>query len=58
VDAGGCWDILQEVGNVWTEWSAVYGITAGSAALAIDFNFAPRHDFFIFPLKGTGVRSR
>ena len=32
VDAGGCWDILRQVGNVWTEWSAVYGITARNAA--------------------------
>lgn len=51
VDAGGCWNILREVGNVWTEWSAVYGITAGSAALAIDFNFERLYDFYIFPLK-------
>jgi hypothetical protein len=50
VDAGGCWDILRQVGNVWTEWSAVYGITARSAALAIDFKFDPLYDFYIFPL--------
>jgi choloylglycine hydrolase len=50
VDAQGCWDILQRMGNVWTEWSAVYGITARSAALAIDFNFEPLYDFNVFPL--------
>jgi hypothetical protein len=50
VDAGGCWDILRQVGNVWTEWSAVYGITARSALLAIDFKFEPLYDFNIFPL--------
>ena len=45
VGVEGCWDILQEVGNVWTEWSAVYGITARSATLAIDFDFEPLYDF-------------
>jgi hypothetical protein len=50
LDAGGCWDILQEVGNSWTEWSAVYGITEKSATLAIDFDFEPLYDFYIFPL--------
>jgi hypothetical protein len=45
--AEGCWDILRHVGNVWTEWSAVYGITARSAALAIDFDFEPLYDFYM-----------
>ena len=45
MDVQGCWDILREVGNVWTEWSAVYGISARSAALAIDFDFTSLHDF-------------
>jgi hypothetical protein len=43
-------DLLQEVGNQWTEWSAVYGITNKSATLAIDFDFATLYDFFVFPL--------
>ncbi len=47
VGAEGCWNILGRVGNVWTEWSAVYGISAGSASLAIDFNLNRLHDFFI-----------
>jgi choloylglycine hydrolase len=54
----GCWDILRQVGNVWTEWSAVYGISAGSAALAIDFDFEPLYDFYPFPLGGIGGRSQ
>jgi hypothetical protein len=45
VDGQGCWHILQEVGNVWTEWSAVYGVSARSAALAIDFDFSSLYDF-------------
>jgi hypothetical protein len=47
VGAEGCWDILRRVGNVWTEWSAVYGISAGSAVLAIDFDFEPLYDFYM-----------
>jgi len=43
-------DLLQEVGNQWTEWSAVYGISGKSATLAIDYNFDSLYDFFIFPL--------
>jgi hypothetical protein len=45
--ADGCWNILRQVGNVWTEWSAVYGLTARSASLAIDFDFDPLYDFYI-----------
>lgn len=43
-------DLLQEVGNQWTEWSAVYGITAKEATMAIDFHFDTLYDFYIFPL--------
>lgn len=49
VGAEGCWDILRRVGNVWTEWSAVYGISARNAVLAIDFVFAP---LYVFPMPG------
>jgi hypothetical protein len=42
--------LLQEVGNQWTEWSAVYNISRESATLAIDFNFDALYDFFLFPL--------
>ena len=60
-DAAGCWDILRQVGNVWTEWSAVYGISAGSAALAIDFDFDPLYDFAVWRLAhespGTGRKN-
>lgn len=49
LDAGGCWDILRQVGNVWTEWSAVYGLGARSAALAIDFDLSSPSDFVIGP---------
>lgn len=47
VGADGCWGILRRVGNVWTEWSAVYGISAASASLAIDFDFDPLFHFFV-----------
>lgn len=56
--AEGCWDILQSVGNIWTEWSAVYGITASSASLAIDFDFDPLYDFYIFPLPSSEVATQ
>ena len=49
VGAESCWDILRRVGNVWTEWSAVYGISARNAALAIDFAFEP---LYVFPIQG------
>ena len=55
VDAAGCWSMLGRVGNVWTEWSAVYGISAGSAALAINFDFDPLYDFLVAS-KGSGDR--
>jgi len=46
----GAINLLQQVGNQWTAWSAVYNITRKSATLAIDFNFDSLYDFFLFPL--------
>lgn len=42
--------LLQEVGNQWTEWSAVYNISPKSATLAINYNFDTLYNFFLFPL--------
>ena len=43
-------DLLQEVGNQWTEWSAVYLLNPRGFRIAIDFNFDPIYDFHLFPL--------
>lgn len=43
-------DLLQEVGNQWTEWSAVYLQNPRGFRIAIDFNFDPVYQFFLFPL--------
>ncbi len=43
-------DLLQDVGNQWTEWSAVYLMNPRGFRIAIDFNFDPIYDFYLFPL--------
>lgn len=43
-------DLLQEVGNQWTEWSAVYLLNPRGFRIAIDFNFDPVYQFYLFPL--------
>jgi hypothetical protein len=43
-------DLLQEVGNQWTEWSAVYLMNPRGFRIAIDFDFDPVYQFYLFPL--------
>lgn len=43
-------DLLQDVGNQWTEWSAVYLLNPRGFRIAIDFNFDPVYQFYLFPL--------
>jgi len=50
MDAAGAMGLLAEVGNEWTEWSAVYGIWNHSAILAVDFDFTVLYPFPLFPL--------
>jgi len=41
LSSDGALDLLQEVGNQWTEWSAVYLMNPRGFKIAIDFNFSP-----------------
>ena len=49
LDTSGTWDLLQTVGNQWTEWSAIYCISSKIASFAINFNFETLYDFAVFP---------
>ncbi len=45
LDRNGAFSILQRVGNVYTEWSAVYDMTSKAMDVAIDFDFTNLYHF-------------
>jgi len=48
LSSDGALDLLQEVGNQWTEWSAVYLMNPRGFKIAIDFNFLQSDDMLTF----------